>query len=46
MRKGAVGDWKNYEEEVRWAEVDEVFERELGRIDALAPLRQHMRSNE
>ena len=46
VRKGATKDWENYGGDVRWGAVDQVFERELGGVEALAPLRPYMRGDD
>ena len=41
-RRGVVGDYRLYLSEADWRKVDQLFEDQLGDIEALAPLRQHM----
>lgn len=39
LRKGHIGDWKNYMSVEQWNQLDEVFEERLGSVGLAAPLR-------
>ena len=41
LRKGEIGDWKNYLDTETWSTLDEIFEERLGDVVIASPLRQY-----
>lgn len=41
IRKGIVGDWKNYLDDEKWEEFDRIFDKVLGGLDIAEPFRYY-----
>jgi hypothetical protein len=45
VRKGDVGDWKNYSYPSKWEEIDHEFERVLGSVEMAQPMREYQKGD-
>ena len=45
VRKGDIGDWKNYSYPSKWKEIDREFERILGSVDIAQPMREYQKGD-